>query len=239
MYLWKCWRDTRSTFLVFLGSILAVGALGAYVAFDPFGWVAASPREVQNVWSVTSDAFLTTCLFLVPLLGFVFGAIGVGKEFEKGTLPFLLTRPLARHNLVWSSWAVGFAEILLLVIASVLQLRFLHSRLAHPFETRMFRDILIFAVVASVIYGVTFLMTILARSERKGMNLGVATVVGYTGLQLWVAFGFGIELPGFWALYSKLSGSFTPIPWLTLLAWFGVATAFVLVAQLWFQRVEV
>lgn len=33
MYLWKCWRDTRSTFLVLLGATLAIGVFGVYVYF--------------------------------------------------------------------------------------------------------------------------------------------------------------------------------------------------------------
>ena len=56
MYLWKCWRDTRSAFLGIVATLLAIGIFGAYVKVDPLGWIASTPESSRLLWHVTSDA---------------------------------------------------------------------------------------------------------------------------------------------------------------------------------------
>ena len=67
MYLWKCWRDTRSAFLGFVAFLLAVGIFSLYVQFDPFGWIAAKPESSRLLWHVASDALGASLRELIPV----------------------------------------------------------------------------------------------------------------------------------------------------------------------------
>lgn len=225
MYLWKCWRDTRSTFLVLLGGVLAAGAFAGYAALDPFGWIAANPQRAA-LWDTMARALVATAVLMIPLAGFVLGALGVGAEFEKGTLNFLLTHPRSRRFFLWMSWLVGAAELLALVVVCQLQFTAAHDR---AIGLRTLRTVVLVFTLALVIYSVTFLMTTLTRSSRKGTSLGVAVCVGYGGLHLWLQLWYGIKIPLFWDLSQVAGQMIFPVGY--IFGWLSVTLALVLAAQ--------
>lgn len=106
MYFWKCWRDTRSFFVVFLiiaaivMPVAAVVRLGTHLVED-FG----------------TTAFQSTFGLILMAMAFGLGAIGAIHEFAEKMAHFLFTKPRSRAYFVWTGWAVGFAE--LLAIAAV------------------------------------------------------------------------------------------------------------------------
>ncbi len=254
MYFWKCWRDTRSIFLVLLGGVLAIGALGAYVALDPFGWVGGQPplkglpdaMHKRAVWEVTASALLATLLGTVPLAGFLLGALGVGMEFEKGTADFLLTRPRSRRYLLWVSWAVGAAEMVALVLVTHL-VQFLRVG-RHPLSPsgRFLWSFVSFSILALVLYSLTCLMTTLSRNSRHGLSLGVAIFTAYTGLGVWLLLWYDIRIPNVWDMVFSSSrrevmsagfgADMLPLAWF---GWLAVSLAFVWIAQWRFERAEV
>ncbi len=238
MYLWKCWRDTRSTFYVLVGAILAVGAFAGYVAWDPFGWIAAKAQDLRELWEGSAGVFVTMAMQLVPVAGFVLGALGVGTEFEKGTADFLLTRPRSRRYLLWTSWGLGAAQVVALVLGSVILRLVLANSPGAEDPGAFLRPVAILATLALLFYSVTYMMTTLARNSRHGTGLGLAAFSGYTGLYMWLRFWYDIHIPVPWNLLPALrSGEvFSIVP---IAGWLTVAAAFMLIAQFRFERQEV
>lgn len=243
MYLWKCWRDTRSTFLFILGGILANSALGLFVAYDPFGWIAAKAEWPRTLWTTTTQALMLTMVGLTPVAGFVLGALGVGTEFERRTAEFLFTRPRSRRSLLWTSWALGAAQMVALVIVSIAMVWIARLKGA---AVSSGRAVVGMCIVALVIYSVTYLMTTLSRSSRYGLSLGMLIFTAYTGLDVWLQLWYEIKIPNMWDMVFSsgrrevMSAGFAgdlPVP-----AWFGwlaVCLIFTFAAQLAFERQEV
>jgi hypothetical protein len=239
MYLWKCWRDTRSPFLVFVGALLAVGAYCAYLKFDPFGWIAAKPLESRLLWQSLATALLDTTVGLVPVAGFILGALGVGMEFEKGTADFLLTRPRTRGYFLWTSWGLGAAQMVVLVLVSNL------FRLARLGSLRVqgpgdfLRPLVALCTLALIFYSMTYLMTTLARNGRNGTALALAVFAGYEGLWAWLRFWYDIHIPFFFDLWARTFHSAAGFSLTRVAGWLTVCLALMLVAQFRLDRAEV
>ena len=238
MYLWKCWRDTRSAFFAFLGAVLAVGAFGGYVALDPFGWIAAKPLESRAVWQFSADALLGTMLGALPAAGLWLGALGVGTEFEKGTADFLLTRPRSRGTFLWASWGLGAAQMVALVLVSNLcQLAALGPHRVEGLGDFL-RSLVALSTEALVYYSLTYLMTTLARNSRNGTAFAVAVIVGYAGLYTWLKLWYDTRIPFFLELSLRSSHSGVDFS-LTVAGWLAVCLALAVVAQFSFERAEI
>lgn len=242
MYLWKCWRDTLGTFFIFLGALLAVGAYGAYVKFDPVGWIAAKPPESRFVWQGLANVLLNMTVELAPLAGFFLGALGVGVEFEKGTADFLLTRPRARRHFLWTSWGLGAAQMIALVLLS-LAANWLTRNASSPTVFGLgsvnVRLLAAMSVFALLFYSLTYLMTTLARSSRNGTALALVAFSAYAGLYWWLRLWYEIKIPVFWdllerAFLSAAGFSLTPVA-----GWLTVCLALMLVAQFRLDRAEI
>ena len=239
MYVWKCWRETRSAFFVFLGAMLAVGAFAAYAKLDPFGWIAAKPPESRLLWHGLATVLLDTTANLMPVAGLFLGALGVGMEFEKRTADFLLTRPRARRRLLWTSWSLGAAQIVVLVfVGCIFRLAGLGLRPAIG-AGDFFRLLVALCTLALLFYSLTYLMTTLARNSRNGTALAILAFSGYEGLWAWLHFWYQINIPFFSDLFehtfhSAAGFSFTPVA-----GWLSVCLALMLVAQFAFERAEI
>jgi hypothetical protein len=219
--------------------MLAVGAFGLYVKLDPFGWIAAKALEVQALWTTSADALLGMAVGLAPVAGFVLGARGVGLEFEKGTADFLLTRPRSRRSLLWTSWAVGAAQMLAVVLVGLcLQpLRTTGMRRIETLDDAV-RHLAAFGTVALLVYSLTYAMTTLARHSRNGTGLALLALSAYGGLVVWLRFWYDMRLPIFLDMYQP-SYRASPSFLLAVAGWLTVGLALMLLAQWRFQRAEV
>ncbi|HEY2548792.1 MAG TPA: hypothetical protein VGI46_22135 [Candidatus Acidoferrum sp.] len=101
MYFWKCWRDTRSFFVVFLIIAAIVMPVSAMVSLG-----------THLVEDFGLSAFLGTFGLVLTAVALGLGAIGASHEFAENTAHFLFTKPRSRAYFVWAGWAVGFAELL-------------------------------------------------------------------------------------------------------------------------------
>ncbi len=237
MYLWKCWRDTRKAFLGFIGALLVLGAFGAYVQFDPFSWLAAKPESSRELWQITAEAMVNTLAEAVPAAGFFLGALGVGLEFENRTADFLLTRPRSRRFFLWTSWGVGAAQMIALVLVSVAVIRLTRFSSSPTVTARLFVAI---CVVTLIIYAVTYLTTTLARNSRHGIGLALAALSAYEGLIAWLHVWYGIAFPVPWDLAFRLSDGAAPLFSITdMIGWLAVCLALGLVAQFSLERAEI
>jgi hypothetical protein len=239
MYLWKCWRDTRSAFLGFVAGLLAVGIFGVYVQFDPFGWIAAKPESSRLLWHVVSDALGASFPSAIPVAGFILGAMGVGVEFERGTADFLLTRPRSRRSFLWTSWCLGTAQILTLVLLAHAITWFTRPDFSAARPGLFSRDPLGICTVALLTYSLTYLMTTLAGNSRNGTGLSLAAITAYTGLHLWLRFWHGITIPFYWDLVDHPDRVDAGVWFGSLLGWLAVCLTLMVVAQSRFERAEV
>ncbi len=163
MYFWKCWRDTRSFFIVFLiiaaivMPVAAVVCLGTHLVAD-FG----------------TSAFSTTFGLILMAVALGLGAIGAIHEFAENTAHFLFTKPRSRAYFVWAGWAVGFAELLAVATVNFLAgwstlSRYgknpFHSTLYGSMKTQTLLEPLIFCLWA---YCLTYSLTVLLRNGLKG-----------------------------------------------------------------------
>ncbi len=230
MYLWKCWRDTRSAFFVFLGSLSIVILFYTTIAYEWLG--PAGPIAEQTV-----DSVLTTFFFLMPLTGFVLGSLGVGGEASAQTLQFLLTRPRRRAYFIWSSWSTGAIEVVALWLALTV---WMAARPPMPnFAVRIYpwegamQVFLRVSVLALLFYSITFFFTVILRKEQNGTTAAVATVALYSAAVLLFRALADVHIPSFWDLYSRSSSSAG-----VLLGWLAVSVALVLTSSRAFQTRE-
>ncbi len=228
MYFWKCWRDTRSFFVVFLiiaaivMPVAAVVSLGTHLVED-FG----------------PSAFLDTFGLILMAVALGLGAIGASHEFAENTAHFLFTKPRSRAYFVWVGWAVGFAELLAVAAVNILVgwatlshygKNPLHSTVLGSMKTVQLGSILIYGLY---IYCLTYSLTTVLRNGLKGIGASLAIIVGLPYFAIAIRWRWHINLPlptdTIGRLPVAISGSI----------WILVAMLFVLAAQFLVERTEI
>ena len=228
MYFWKCWRDTRSFFIVFL----IIAAIVMPVA-------AAVCVGTHLVEDFGTSAFSTTFGLILTAVALGLGAIGAIQEFADKTAHFLFTKPRSRAYFVWAGWAVGFAEVLAIATVNFLagwatlshySKNPFHSTLNGSMTTENFLDALIFCVWA---YCLTYSLTVLLRNGLKGLGASMGILFGFP------LFAVAIR----WRWHIHLAFPPDPIGSLPLaissIIWILVAVLLVLGAQLVVERGEI
>jgi hypothetical protein len=229
MYFWKCWRDTRSFFLVFLiiaaivMPVAAVVCVGTHLVED-FG----------------TSAFLTTFGLILTAVALGLGAVGAVHEFAEKTAHFLFTKPRSRAYFVWVGWAVGCAEFLAVAVVNLLagwltlshySKNPFHSTLNGSITTQNILDPLIFCLWA---YCLTFALTVLLRNGLKGLGASMAILFGLPFFAAAIRWRWHIDLP----LLPGLPLGSLPIA-VSNIIWILIAMLFVLAAQLVVERTEI
>ena len=169
MYFWKCWRDTRVSFYVFL--LIAV-TLAAFLMMGFNMSSALSKEDFAVAWMM----LVLASSMLVSLAGISFGATGIGEEFAHKTASFLLTKPRSIRYFVWTAWTTNALQFLaltgsmVLVGASILSLR---SHL--PVTGRLLLAFAPGLIMTFLLFGVTYLLGVVHKNGRNGFlsSLGV------------------------------------------------------------------
>lgn len=228
MYLWKCWRDTRYFFIVFLViaaivmPVAAVVCLGTHLVAD-FG----------------TSAFSTTLGLILMAVALGLGAIGAIHEFAENTAHFLFTKPRSRSYFVWAGWAVGLAELLAVATVNFFAGWLTLSRYSeNPFHSALFGsmtahtllDPLIFCLLA---YCLTYSLTVLLRNGLKGLGASVGIQFGFPLFAAAIRWRWHINLPIPPEPIGGLSVAISSNIWIL------VAMLFVLAAQLVVERAEI
>jgi ABC-type transport system involved in multi-copper enzyme maturation permease subunit len=190
MYLWKCWRDTRSFFIAFL----IIGAAAIPVT-------AVVCRGTGLMRDFGTEAVRSTFGLLMTIIALGLGAIGAIHEFADKAVHFLFTKPRSRAYFVWAGWAVGCLEITAIALVNVsagattlalyskgsFWLSFFHA--LRGLETI---EILIYGLVY---YGMTYSLTAVLRSGLKGLGASMAIMTGYWNLAAVFHWLWHIEMP--------------------------------------------
>jgi len=237
MYFWKCWRDTRGAFYVFLILVLLMGIAGLAILSDVGGWT--SRRAFPGSWYETARLLIATPLGFVYLAPFILGAVTLGEEYAKGTLPFLLTRPRQRSSLVWMSWLVGATALGILVFLSLAFLFGSPGPPAYPlgeFGFFVWRESLLTFLVPLFFYSLTFFMTMLFKSGHHGSGAALLITVAYLAMATWLSVSFEIRLPYAPGSFARYWNHF---PWEEMAGWLTASTALVWMSRVLFERREV
>jgi len=183
MYVWKCWRDSRTRFIFFLLVILGVYVLFTIYAArpgGPTGFLRGGPLSgVAHLWSWVPTVLLQSITpFIVLFAGLVLAPSSIGQEYREQTLGFLFTRPRSRRFLNWTCWSIGACEILGLVAAAVLgTFAALICVSRYLYTWRLLGAILPLFVGAVAVYSMTYFLTVLACNGEKGLSYGVGILV--------------------------------------------------------------
>lgn len=242
MYFWKCWRDSRGHFFVFVGLtlffLLVAVDLKTNFFGNLFGWErwASPPRRTPEV----VQGPVSMWMVMLPLSAFVLGATGVGEEFARGSLPFLLARPRPRRYFIWAAWVVGALQMLALVVLSVLFVEALGENPTGKFDLmRLAKLVPVGFTVSAFFYGQTYFLTVLGRSARNGMAWTAGIFMGYVGTVAWMRIRHAVDVPFVFQLFIVGEARPHPYPFAEMAAWMAVALAFVFAAQLLFERADV
>lgn len=228
MYLWKCWRDTRWFFVVFL----AIAAL-------PMPMAAFASRFSTAIRDAGASAFQNTFTMVVTAVAYALATICAIQEFTDKTAHFLFTKPRSRSYFVWASWMVGFAE--LLGVASVSLLvgwRVLAHYGVSAFTDAPSHDVaplnFVEAVVcASLAYALTFTLAAILRSGLKGLGASLGLLAGVVWIVEMLQIRWGIDLPLPAQQIGRLPIALSECLWLIL------ALLFVCAAQVVVERAEI
>jgi hypothetical protein len=230
MYLWKCWRDTRGFFFIFLiiaSAIMPVAAAvteGTHLMADP-GTIALS-------------TMLPTMLLILNGAALGLGAIGAIHEFSENTAHFLFTKPRSRAYFVWIGWAVGGVELLVvgLVNLSVGWLTLSHysqhphSQLFGPLKAQRFVDVFVYCFL---VYSLTYAFTAVLRNGLKGLGASMGIMFGIPGIAAAIRVRWKFKVP----VPVELIGSL-PMA-VSILVWISIGLLLVLAAQLVIERAEI
>jgi ABC-type transport system involved in multi-copper enzyme maturation permease subunit len=231
MYLWKCWRDTRWFFVVFLAIAALPMPMAAFASH--FGTVIrdAGPMAFQN-----------TFMMVVTAVAYALATICAIQEFTDKTAHFLFTKPRSRSYFVWTSWIVGFTELLIVAAVNL----FVGWRVLAHYGVSAFSDggpqswnlvspqsFIEAAIYACFAYALTFALAAILRSGLKGLGASLGLLAGMVGASVALQMRWKIHLP-----VPPQQIGHLPLA-LSECAWVMLALLFVLAAQLVVERAEI
>jgi len=231
MYLWKCWRDTRWFFVVFLA-----------IATLPMPMAAFASHGSTAIVDAGSLAFQNTFAMVVIAVAYALATICAIQEFTDKTAHFLFTKPRTRAYFVWVSWMVGFTELLIVGAVNLLA----GWRVLAHYGVRAFSNaypekwaevspqhFAVTAVYACFAYALTFALVAILRNGLKGLGASLGLLAGMVGIAKGLEMRWKIHLP----LPPEQIGHL-PLA-LSECVWVVVALLLVCVAQLVVQRAEI
>ncbi len=243
MYAWKCWRETRASF-IFLLMLSTVPAL--LVTLGP------GLTEQNGWWHFDRSEYLrnpgpTSQLVSIMVLSVLWpsGFLSPGSEIEPGTIEYLWTRPRTRTSLTWTHWNVCLAEMVIVAVVPT----YLAAAILGTLTSTWSLPLLMIAPWMMVIVGVpmlglTTLMTALRRSAKGGLIYTAGIVSVYLIVRQLVTVPLHLNLPPLFAgpvLWLMNNKPFVPLsafPWGALGRAVLLSAAFPLAAQYLLKRAE-
>jgi ABC-type transport system involved in multi-copper enzyme maturation permease subunit len=252
MYAWKCWRETRASFIFLLMMSTAVALLMTLVPGlkEQNGWWHFDRSEYLRNSGPTTEMVTIQVLSSLGALGFLsalfFGATASGSEIEPGTIEYLWTRPRTRTSVTWTHWGVCLAEMLIVAIVPIYLAAAILGTLTRNWNLSLLliTPWIIFSVGAPML-GLTTLMTALRRSGKGGLVSTAGVVSVYAIVRQIVIVPLHLNLPTlfagplFWLVNNKPFEPLSAFPWGSLWRAVFLAAAFPLAAQYLLKRAEV
>ena len=228
MYFWKCWRDTRSFFIVF--------AIIAAVVVPVAAVVCVGTGLLENFGA---EAFRSTFALIIMFVALALGALCASEEFAGSTIHFLFTKPRTRAYFLWTGWAVGCSQLLAIALvnwmAGSLTLAHYSKNPIHSaiFESAMTQQLAGAAIYGLYVYCLTYALTVVLRHGLRGLGASMAIVFGVPFFAIAVRWRWKINLP----IPSEPIASLSPLT--SNIIWLLVALVFIFAAQLVIERTEI
>ena len=251
MYAWKCWRESRASF-IFLLMLSTVPALLATLGpgiKERNGWWYFDRSEYTHDPALMvhlGSVMILTVLVLSPFLSAVFlGATAPGGEIESGTIEYLWTRPRTRASVTWTHWGVCLGEMVIIAVVPA----YLAAAILGTLTKNWNMPLLLIApwimlIVGVPMLGLTTLMTALRRSAKGGLIYTAAVGSAYIILRQIVTVPLHLNLPTLFAgplFWLVTNNQPYPAAFPSGSLWRAVflAAAFPLAAQYLLKRAEV
>ncbi len=231
MYFWKCWRDSRSLFVIL--------AIIAAVIMPVAALVSVGTKLLEQFGT---SAFLSTFGLFGMLSSLALGTLVASEEFADKTVQFLFSKPRSRAYFVWTGWAVGCLELLLIALVNLSAGWLTLSRYANPFHSTLFGSTTGHDIVTNIIdslilflfvYCLTFALTALLRNGLKGLGASMAIAFGLPYFAMAVRWRWKVDVP----IPTNHIGALPLV--ISNGVWILVALLFVLAAQLVVERTEI
>jgi ABC-type transport system involved in multi-copper enzyme maturation permease subunit len=253
MYLWKTWHDSRTRVVVYILAALSVGLLSGLEVVTWANWhtvrLMLERPTYRNNWDFYGDLTFDLLrwqvigygLVAALLAGLSLGAGGVGREYGAGTMHFVLTRPRARTNFVFTDWMTGLTAMVIVVGALAYGvLPFLWFAHAQGPGNILIGLPSLWALGAAI-FGLASFTTLVGGSAPKGLVLSVAGVLTYLFLPAafyeWWHMDTLIKAQ-YWTL-QILSRDSYHFHWSVTVFWLAAAASFLGASLLWIKFREV
>lgn len=228
MYFWKCWRDTRSFFIVFL--------IIAAIVMPVAAVVCVGTGLLENFGS---EAFRSTFEIITLFAALALGALGASEQFAGSTVHFLFTKPRSRAYFVWTGWVVGCAQLLAIDIVNLAAGALTLSHYSkNPFHSVMSGSVTASQLAGALIFGLyvyclTYSLTVVLRHGLRGLGASMAIVFGVPFFAIAVRWRWKINIPIPTVPIERLS------PLISNFIWMLIALLLVFAAQLVVERTEI
>ena len=251
MYAWKCWRETRASFIFLLmlstaPALLVTLSLGLK---EQNGWWHFDRSEyLQNPFMMAHlvSTMVLSVLWPSSFLSAVFlGATASGSEIEPRTIEYLWTRPRTRTSVTWTHWGVCVAEMVIVAIVPTYLAAVILGTLTRNWNLSLLLVApWMMVIVGLPMLGLTTLMTALRRSASGGLITTTAVVSVYMIVRQLVTVPMHLNLPPLFAgpviwLMNDYQPYAVAFPWGSLGRAVFLAAAFPLAAQYLLKRAEV
>jgi ABC-type transport system involved in multi-copper enzyme maturation permease subunit len=252
MYAWKCWRETRASFIFLLMMFTATTLLFTLHAGveERNGWwhfdrseYLHNPWQTSQVVTIMIFSSLWACGFFSALF---LGATASGSEIEPGTIEYLWTRPRTRTSVTWTHWGICLAEMLIVAIVPIYLSAALLGTLTRNWEMPLLLIApWIMVIVGLPVLGLTIMMTALRRSAKGGLIYTAAIVSVYLIVRQLVTVSMHLHLPTLfagpviWLMNNKPFEPLSAFPWGSLWRAVFLAAVLPLAAQYLLKRTEV
>ncbi len=242
MYFWKCWRETRVNFYVFL--LIAVT-----LAVLPWKMMDSAMGDLgpKQFFALAWVILLVASGILLPVAGMSFGATGISEEFAHKTAGFLLTKPRSIRFFVWTAWAANALQFLALTGTMVLVGASILSWRCHvPLTGRLLLTFVPGLIMTLLMFGLTYLLGVLHHNGRNGFISCLGVVIVFPIILKSLEYFWHVHLPSPGDMYPveiremiqhpELIATLPP-SW-PLVGWLLVALACPFIAQLVLERTE-
>jgi hypothetical protein len=246
MYLWKGWRDARLSVAIFV--VPFVFEIYNLLRHAP---AVIGPSQSQSIeWMLTH--FVSISGILLLFVGWSLGGDGIGQDIAEDQGAFMLTRPRTRRFFVWSDSGFSFglmavlawATMLLFELVSLLHIIVFQPPRPRPAALTFVLIPLCGVVFAGLVYGVTYLCTMLIPRHNTARVISVAVLIGYTYLHFkslgWEGVAHNL-FPSWWVdpFPYRFSSAVAPHVWLELGGRVVAIVVLLLAAQFVLERREI
>jgi ABC-type transport system involved in multi-copper enzyme maturation permease subunit len=211
----------------------------AEITFITLRWVVGYGLTMR-AFNVLEWGFIGLGPTALLLASLGLGASSVGREYDAGTMNFVLTRPTRRRNLILGDWIVG--QTAMVIIASGLAFPVLpFLGLVHAQGPgNILAGLPALWVLGAAVYGLAHFTTLVAGSASKGLVLSVATLLTFfflpNALYEWWHVGTLLKAVD-WTFRPFDDGAWplSPFDWSAIAFWLAVAAGFLGASLAWIR----